>query len=153
MSLAWITQDKVKRWNIDVKLMMLPFYGMALTLWCFWVFLFLFPYEKSYALHSNRIKYHNKFEIHKKKVSFSSVAAHNSVWVASKTVTGIKFILWTSMNIKWALKVLKVSKQKYTYFFFIKLKPSLEPPFEDPKQKNFEQKKQPNENGYLLSNW
>lgn len=26
------TQDKTKRWNIDVKLMMLPFYGMALTL-------------------------------------------------------------------------------------------------------------------------
>lgn len=52
-----------------------------------------------------------------------------------------------------ALKVLEVSEQKYTYFFFIKLKPSLEPLFEDSKQKNSEQKKHPNENGYLLSKW
>lgn len=57
------------------------------------------------------------------------------------------------MNIKRALKVLEVSEQKYTYFFFIKLKPSLEPLFEDSKQKNSEQKKHPNENGYLLSKW
>lgn len=90
-------------------------------------FILLFPYEKCDALYSNRIKYHNNFGIHKKKVSFFSVAAHNFVWVASKTVTEIQFILWTSMNIKRALKVLEVSKRKYTYFFFIKLKPSLEP--------------------------